>query len=281
MGEALAIRPFSCLWFEDVEAEGHFCKQYTARRFRSLDRPFQRIDLVIGLAFVAGVLRVHGASWSGGWALFFLALNAAVDWLWYIWKVDSRPELRARMALMKRMAVNVPVALLSTLWFKGTVASPRSLVRFMILTTGVLGLAFPTFAIPMMTANHLMIQVPTVAFMALYAPQRACSEASVPPSSAPYIVAAWRWLNAMCTGALKNVPTPGVRQSCRDVVVMSTVVLGLCLPSYVLWASEYRARVAFSGGVLPQLTWWMVLAHGLLFVTAVSWLWAVHIGAWQ
>ncbi|CAD7695616.1 unnamed protein product [Ostreobium quekettii] len=273
--DMLAARPFTGLWFSASEEEAAFCDAYTRGRFRLMDRPFHAVDVAITLAFGVVQLRQDGLTLNGIWALAYVAIELAIDWVWVAWGADSRPRLRTAMAIAKRGSIYVFVALLVEMFFRVTVANARSFVRFMVLTTGVLDLSFHSFAVPLLARHHLALQVPTVAFMVFYTPGRACSGETIAPQGAPYFVAAWRWLHALCTGRLHGTPVPQPHECCRDLVLMSILVLGLCLPSYVLWASEYRARTEFSGGPLPPLTWATMAVHAMLFVTSVSCLWVV------
>eukprot|EP00803_Ostreobium_quekettii_P001081 evm.model.scf_1210.3 EVM.evm.TU.scf_1210.3 scf_1210:38709-39431(+) len=239
------------------------------------------MNLLIGVAFSSVVLWLEGPSANSGWSLLLLAVNGIVDWLWRVWKVEAWPDLRGGLAMAKRAAINVPVALLMPLWFKPPVDSARALAQFLTMTTGVLNLVFVSFAVPMFTTGHLLMQVPTAVFMSVHTPARVCTEGAMTPQGAPHIVAAWRWLNALCTGSARTMPAPGVPGCCWDVVVMWTLAMGLFVPSYIVWAEEYTARVEFSAGGLPRLTWMTVLVHGTLFVTAMSCFWVLlHMGLW-
>ncbi|CAD7702429.1 unnamed protein product [Ostreobium quekettii] len=277
---ALEARPFSGLWFSSRDDEERFCEQYASRHFAPVDCPRHRFVLIVVLAFAWGRLRDDyldfGRLSSGGVAgAATVAACLLMHRLWSALEVGARPRRRTKFIIATRLLLgSLPLAFLSTVWFRKPVTDSKSLLRFLLLNTGALGLLFHSFAHPLFARHHLLVQVPTVAYMALHVPHRACVEGIITADSGPYIVAVWRWLSAFCTGAAVATPTPPVYDCCRDIVVVMLLVYGLCLPSYVLWVAEYRARTRFNPAS-PQLTWSTALVHVMLFVTVLSCFWIV------
>eukprot|EP00803_Ostreobium_quekettii_P008757 evm.model.scf_1965.3 EVM.evm.TU.scf_1965.3 scf_1965:22695-23532(+) len=279
MAELGVAVPFTGMWFAGPQEEATFCAVYAASHFRPVDRLYHRLGSLVTLTYAWARVRSRGGLSSDGIsaAIIFLT-GAALDWLWWAWRVDARPGLRMRMAIAVRLAMGtLPVAAFVPLWVRDPPVVPFSIFHFLILKTGILPLIYVSFAIPMMTRHHLSVHLPTVAFMALNAPRWGCSEGAISPQDSPHLEAAWRWLNALCTGGVGSTTTPPVQRCCLDVVVLSYAVLAFCAPSYVLWASEFAARARFAPAASPRLTWGTMVAHGVLFAIAVCGLWvALH-----
>jgi len=287
MEDRQAPTPFTGLWFKKDTEEKIFSDSYIESRFKPADR--RRLNIVSFVAttfavgrlsedFRDGALTIRGVS-----STFFAGVYLWLSWLWSFWNVDSRPQLRTVMVLITRVVVgHLPIALFSQVWFSEQLSTARSVFRFLTMNTGVLGLVFHSFAQPLLTWQHLLVQVPTVIFMALYTPQTACGETTITAESAPYLMAVWKKFNLIWTWSEQSMNTPTVQECCQSVVVMTQVAGGLFLPSYILWASEYFARFEYNPRVLRELKRADIWVHVMLFFPFMSCLWVLlHLGsAW-
>eukprot|EP00803_Ostreobium_quekettii_P000897 evm.model.scf_53EXC.7 EVM.evm.TU.scf_53EXC.7 scf_53EXC:56769-57668(-) len=275
---AAAPMPFSCLWFPGPEDEAAFADWYAANHFRPIDRVYHRLAPFLSMANAWGRLQEDGVSWSAGAAALSSAMTICITLLWFVWRVDDRPRLRENLAVINRISVgSMPLVVMAPLWCRDPAVTLKGLGRFMALN--IVGLVYLTAAAPILTWHHILVQVPTVVLMCLRTPQQVCS--AITPGSAPFVRAAWGWLSAVSTGGAVRLPTPSAEHCCVDIVVMCYFALGLCLPSYILWAAEFRARMAFRPGAAPAMAWGTVAVHGALMATALSCVWVfLHPGAW-
>ncbi|CAD7703225.1 unnamed protein product [Ostreobium quekettii] len=281
MEGALAAPPFSGLWFSSREEEARFSMAYAEERFRPIDRAYHRLaGFVLAVAVAWAQLREVGLSRSGAITCLVSIAAVAMHCLWIWLGVDRRHELRLPMLFAHRIFCTASVVAMVPVWHSEPITSAWSLLQWLMGATGAAGLAFFSFATPLLTVHHLMVQGSITLFAALYTSRQACTEEVLSAVAAPYVVAAWRWLCALCTGSASSTPMPNLEGACWRVAVMAQVAWGFCAPSYILWASEYRARLRHSPGGLPRLTWRDMAVHWMLMHTGMSCFWMLlHAGA--
>ncbi|CAD7703391.1 unnamed protein product [Ostreobium quekettii] len=283
---AMALGPFGGLWFRSADREAAFCEDYARSHFQLVDGVFRPLSLLVAVAFgwgrVANDLRDGSLSQRGCAALAVAFVAFALDLHWLATSPEVRRRRRTGLALAKRVVVSLLPAVLAPMMFRDPVGGALSMARFTFMNTGVFSLLAPSIMCPLLAKHHLALQVPTVAILVFSTPRLACTQAMITPQGAQYIVAAWRWLAALCTGAAIRMPAPEPEECCRDLVVVSLLVVGLWLPSYAVWAVECRARFKFDPRASRPLTLGTAAVHWMLLATGVSCVWSLmHPGAWQ
>ncbi|CAD7694987.1 unnamed protein product [Ostreobium quekettii] len=266
--------PFTSLWFHDPAQEAAFGEAYFLLYFQLMSRLFRFIRLVIVPVFlVTRYFELH-FSWVGVATFVHGVGLVGLDCFNHVMGARLGSTARIRLTIFDRVTT-VAGIFLDISSFKEPVTSPWSLVRFLGLNSGVVPLIMVTFGIPLLSRHHLAVQIPTMVVLGYVAAPRMCAVAISAPESGYYITTTWRVVHNLFTAAPMDLPAPEVAVCCRTLLVLEQVVVGLLVPSYALWATEYINRSRFRRSRLQHMTGRFVGLHCLLIGCYMGCLWLI------
>ncbi|CAD7695284.1 unnamed protein product [Ostreobium quekettii] len=276
------IMPFTLLWWPNPAVEAAFARRFAAKYFESADLLFRTVRASVIPVFLCVRLWQHGLGKHGLHALCCVALAAVVEWLGFGWQRDRLGRKRTTMAIVTRIvllfsqvvdAASLPIV----------VQTPLSMLRFLFMQTGLLPMLLSTIGVPLLVKHHLVVSFASVVAMRVFMVGNMCAVAVSAAESGPMVIISWRIVNAILTGgAFEDKALPAPYDACRSVVTMSHFVLGMLVPSYVMWTVEYENRMRFVEGRREALTDVTMGRQMLLFVPVMVIVWLLmNIRVWM
>ncbi|CAD7695283.1 unnamed protein product [Ostreobium quekettii] len=270
------MMPFTFLWLPNPVDEAVFARRYAAKYFAVRDLMFRAIRACVIPVFLCVRLWQHGLGWQALNALLNVALNVLVEWMGFGWQRDALGGKRTAMAVATRIVILLTQAMDATS-MEIPVQTPLSMVRFMLLPSGLLVLFLTSIFVPLLARHHLPVTLAGIVAMGFVTVPNACDVAVSAPESGAIVLAVWHFTNAVFTGGvLGESGQPAPYDACQGVVNMAHFVLGFLLPSFAMWAVEYEERTNFSEGISrPRelLTNDIIRKHMFLFFLVMGCVW--------
>jgi len=264
--------PFTFLWLPNPVDEVVFARRYAEKHFESRDLLFRTIRACVLPVFLTVRLWQHGFGMHGLMALLNVTTNVLVECMGFDWQRDKRGGKRTAMAVMTRIVILFTQAMDGNS-MAVVVQTTGSMVRFLLVQSGLLALLVCNIGVPLLMKHHLVVNATAIVAMGIFTMPDMCAVAVSSPESGPVVVAVWQFINAVFTGGvIENDHVPVPLDACQSVVTMTHFVFGLLVPSFAMWAVEYEERLDFSPGN-EFLTNNIMRKQMLLFFPVMGCLW--------
>lgn len=170
---------------------------------------------------------------------------------------------KARTAIVlafRGVAYPIAAAVCFSRWIPNSLTESRSLVPFLVTSTGLSQVVALAFLMPLPCLLGIPLQAASVALLALMLGPAACQEAMAHDAGREGMLWAWRAmsaasravLNAVLLQEVEEVSAPEPTAACGHVTGSLYALIGVLLPCYALWAIEYSARARHASSMASK-----------------------------
>ncbi|CAD7704580.1 unnamed protein product [Ostreobium quekettii] len=245
------------LSFESPALEARYCAHRTATFFFAVDRYSAAYRAGAPLVILGQrLLKPEG----GGTALQYLMVSLASAFTTLSVMMAFFP---GRWAVKWREPVTVflrgtivPATVLTCFLDWNRMPDPPSWISYIFVAFHTSGLSMTSIfplAMPVLVKHHLPLHAAVFLLMVNAHVPRFCYMISKRPDSHSYVLASWRalsscawnFLNAMQLIDVREDTTPEVEAACGHMFTWLYIMVGLVVPTYVMWMLENQSRAVF------------------------------------
>lgn len=240
----LVIHPLS-LTFSVQEVEAKYSRHRTQSLYLLSDRSLIFISVPLLVTFVAFEFAGQTDLRSLETALVSL-LTYALQWHLMNSKGRYSWERRRSTYVVVFRIVRLLVAVAGVLQWKGnSVGEEASLFKSLAMRSGVLCNVWFAWGMPLLFKKHVWVQIWGLVVLLALPGRSVCQEVFHSPHGRTLVVSQWRevdnFFQVFTRGTVSSM-SPEMFAGCFQLVALIHVVVGLLLPSFVLWHCELQSR---------------------------------------